>query len=377
MTARVSESPVWREEAAPPALPPLEETRRAQVCVVGLGAAGLTCVGELRRLGLSVAGLDAGVPGDGASGRNGGFLLAGLPPFYHDAVGRFGRERARALYRLTLDELARTREATPACVRFNGSLRIAADAAERDDCRAQLAAMRADGLPAEWYEGVEGEGLLIPTDGLVHPTARCRELAGQALEHGAGLFRDSPAVRIRPGEVETPRGRVRCEHVVVAVDGGLEDVFPELAGRVRTARLQALATAPAPAVDWPRPVYARHGIDYWQQLPDGRVVLGGRRDADGAAEWTDRAVPTPGVQARLDALLSRLRVHAPVTHRWAGTSAYTADGLPLFETVRPGVRVIGAYGGTGNVLGPLLGRCAAREAAGHDTELAGLLRREA
>jgi hypothetical protein len=34
----------------------------------------------------------------GAAGRNGGFLLAGLAAFHHDAVAAHGRARARALY---------------------------------------------------------------------------------------------------------------------------------------------------------------------------------------------------------------------------------------------------------------------------------------
>jgi gamma-glutamylputrescine oxidase len=52
--------------------------------------------------------------------------------------------------------------------------------------------------------------------------------------------------------------------VVVAVDGCLEDLMPELKGRVRTARLQMLATAPAPEVKFTLPVYRRYGYDYWQ-----------------------------------------------------------------------------------------------------------------
>ena len=55
---------------------------------------GLTCVGELLRLGARVVGIDAGPVAAGAAGRNGGFLLAGSYHFYHDAVERLGRERA-------------------------------------------------------------------------------------------------------------------------------------------------------------------------------------------------------------------------------------------------------------------------------------------
>ena len=47
-----------------------------------------------------------------------------------------------------------------------------------------------------------------------------------------------------------------------------------------------LATGPAPEVKFIYPVYRRHGWDYWQQLPDGSIALGGFRDKEIEAEWT-------------------------------------------------------------------------------------------
>jgi glycine/D-amino acid oxidase-like deaminating enzyme len=109
-----------------------------------------------------------------------------------------------------------------------------------------------------------------------------------------------------------------------------------------------LATAPAPEVDFPRPTYARWGLDYWQQRADRRIVLGGCRDVGGDAEWTTDDRPTESVQTALTALLrQRLHVKAEVTHRWAATVAYTQSGLPILEQVRPRVWAIGAYSGTG------------------------------
>jgi glycine/D-amino acid oxidase-like deaminating enzyme len=355
-------APLWDDADWPP-LPALEGGVEADVCVVGLGGSGLAAVHELLSSGVRVAGVDAGSVGGGAAGRNGGFLLAGLPSFYHDAVRDLGRERARAIYRLTMAEIARMQAATPASIRETGSLRLADSVEEEADCAAQLAAMRRDGLPAEPYDGPEGRGLLVPTDGAFQPLARCRALARSALDAGALLFERSPAVEIEAGAVRTPVGRVRCTRVVVAVDGGLETLLPELRGRVRTSRLQMLGTAPASELVVPRPVYARWGLDYWQQLPDGRLALGGGRDVGGEAEWTDDSQPTDVVQRALDRILrERLGARAPVTHRWAAAVGYTATRMPVAEQVRPGVWATGAYSGTGNVLGALLGRAVAQAA---------------
>lgn len=329
----------------------------AEVCVVGLGGSGLSCLLTLLEHGVSAVGLDALAVGGGAAGRNGGFLLAGLAPFYHDAVARFGRERAKALYTLTLTELDHIEALTPELVHRPGSLRIALSPEEEHDCERQYAAMRADALPVARYRGPEGRGLLFSTDGVVNPLARCRALARRAQAQGAALFERSPALGLSGTLVRTPKGRVRCNGVVVAIDGRLERLLPELAGTVRTARLQMLATAPTHEVHFPRPVYARWGYEYWQQRPDGRVALGGFRDAGGEAEWE----PSPTVQARLERFLrEQLGVRAPITHRWAAPVGYTTSGLPVLREVRPRVWAIGGYSGTGNVIGALLGRLAAR-----------------
>lgn len=357
-------TPLW-ERGGWRGLPPLDGKVLADVCVVGLGGSGLAAVHRLRELGATVAGVDAGSIAGGAAGRNGGFLLAGTAPFHHEAVRRFGRERAAGIYRLTLEQIDRMADETPQAVRRVGSLRISTSPEEDQDCAEQLAAMRADGLEAEPYEGPEGRGLFFPRDGAYDPLLRCRTLAGDAVKRGAKLFEHSPAVEIGGGLVRTPSGSVHCGAVVVAIDGRLEQVLPELRGTVRTARLQMLGTAPTDEVTLPCPVYARYGYDYWQQLPDRRIVLGGMRDRGGDAEWTDQGEPSAAVQAMLEELLRNVvKVRAPVTHRWAAPVGYTESGLPVLAEVRPRVWATGGYSGTGNVPGALCGRLAADLALG-------------
>lgn len=356
--------PVWDDAPWTP-LPALAGDVDADVCVVGLGGSGLTAISELLSHGVKVVGLEAGTVAGGAAGRNGGLLLAGTAMFYHDAVASLGRGRARRLYELTLREMDRITAGTPELIRRVGSLRIAADEAEWDDCLAQLRAMTADGLKVELYSGPEGRGLLFPRDGVFQPLARCRALACRVREAGAQLFETSPARTLSGGEVTTPNGRVRCRAVVVAVDGRLETLLPELVGRVRTARLQMLATAPTAEISLPRPVYLRNGYEYVQQLPNKRIALGGFRDRGGEAEWESTGRPSEGVQGRLERFLrDDLEVSAPITHRWAAPVGYTENGLPVLEEVRPKLWAVGGYSGTGNVVGALLGRVAARLAVG-------------
>jgi gamma-glutamylputrescine oxidase len=347
--------PLW-DDGSWSGLPRLNQDVRADACVVGLGGSGLTAVHALLERGLTVVGIDADRVASGAAGRNGGFLLAGLAKFYHETVRALGRGRAAEIYRCTLAELDRMAAATPTAIARNGSLRIAINEEELADCQAQFDALRADGFPAAHYEGVEGRGLLLPTDGVFNPLLRCQLLASLAVERGAQLFENTHATHVETGAISTNRASISCDFAIIAVDGRLELLLPQLQDRVRTARLQMVGTAPAREVSFARPVYARWGYDYWQQLPEGHVVMGGGRDLVENQEWTDDAQPTAPVQNYLAQLRERIGVRAPITHRWAASVGYTKDGLPIIEQVAPRVWAIGGYNGTGNVTGALCAR---------------------
>lgn len=362
--------PRWDDRAWSP-LPPLTADVDVELCVVGLGGTGLSCISEALDVGVStVLGIDAHDVAAGAAGRNGGLLLAGPVDFHHDAVARFGRDRTLAITALTTSEMERIASETPGVARFPGSLRIAADDAEFEDCERQFLAMRADGLPVERYEGPEGHGILFPTDGVMQPLERCRRLAAALLARGARLHGRTTATAIESGCVRTATQTITARHIIVCVDGKLECLAPSLGAAVRTARLQMLAAAPALPVRWPRPVSTRYGFDYWQQLPDGSVLLGGGRDRFEADEWTLDDAPEPRVQDYLTRTLrARLGVTSEVTHRWAASVAFTDTGLPVFASLGGGVTVLGAYSGTGNLVGAVLGRGAARLALTGDDSL--------
>jgi glycine/D-amino acid oxidase-like deaminating enzyme len=126
-----------------------------------------------------------------------------------------------------------------------------------------------------------------------------------------------------------------------------------------------LATEPLPELRYDRPHYARGGYDYWQQLPDGRLVIGGNRDASLGTEDTDAEETTSLIQDRLEALVDQLVGGRPeVTDRWAGIWGTTPDRVPLVGEVRDGVWVAGGYSGHGNVLGLACGDLVGRAILG-------------
>lgn len=350
--------PLWNDHPWQ-ALPPLESEVSCDLCVIGLGGSGLAAILEALQHSANVVGIDATAVGAGAAGRNGGFVLAGLKDFYHDVVAQFGRSRASRLYAATLEEIEYLRQLSPELIRPTGSLRIATTPEELEDCALQQQALEADGFPVQSYEGSEGIGLLFPKDCATNPLARVRQLALLAIQQGARLFESSRATEIGSNLVRGQHFLIKAKKIIVAVDGKLERIFPELEPRVRTARLQMLGTA-ATQMRFTRPVYARYGYEYWQQLPDGRIVLGGLRDHFEASEWTFEDTPSRALQDQLEQYLRQdLGIDSAITHRWAASVSYSSQLLPVLEQIQPNVWALGGYSGTGNVIGSLFGRISA------------------
>ncbi|UQX87696.1 FAD-binding oxidoreductase [Jatrophihabitans telluris] len=352
--------------------PSLDTEVTADVCVIGLGGSGLAAVGEALRRGLSVVGIDAGRVAAGAAGRNGGFLLGGPAIAVHQAGAGWGIESALALYRETLAEIRALSDLLgPDVIRQVGSIRLAglpgepettAEAADREvestDCDEQFRVLTHHGIAVERYDGELGRGLYLPDDAAMNPARRALALADLYGGH-ARLFENTPMTSVESGSVVTTGGRVNAGAIVIAVDGRLDLVLPELAGRVRTTRLQMLATAPVRPGRLPCPVYGRWGYDYAQQDPSGRIFIGGGRDRFAADEWTTDTDPTPDVQDWIETIAARFAGQPiTVTHRWAASVGYTADARPLVTEVRPGVVACGGYNGTGNLVGPIAARAA-------------------
>jgi glycine/D-amino acid oxidase-like deaminating enzyme len=344
----------------------------ADACVIGLGGSGLAAVDELVSLGLSVVGVDAGRVARGAAGRNGGILACGGAMSFRDACARFGADVALDLWRRTETELDWLSDRLgPDVIRRDGVLRLAglpgtsedeAEASEREreqaDFDADYALMREHGIAVERYEGELGRGLFLPANGGMNPVARAFGLAEQ-LSKSASLHENTPVQSVSPGSVRTAFGVIRARVVIVAVDGKLDVLLPQLRPHVRTLRLQMLATAPLQARRLPCPVSVRWGFDYAQQDPSGRLLVGGGRDRFVEEENTHDDQPTASVQGRIEHIAARLAGGpVAVTHRWAASVGYTDDHRAVCAEVDDGVVACGAYSGTGNLVGPVAARAA-------------------
>jgi gamma-glutamylputrescine oxidase len=331
------------------------------VIVLGGGVTGCACALRLAQAGVRVRLHETRRIAGGASGRNGGFALRGASLPYDVAVRSLGREPARALMALTEAGLGRLESLASDTFRRVGSLRLAKDELERIALRAEFDALEADAFAVEWIErlarpleGLYRGAILHPTDGALHPARWVRRLAVLAADAGAEIVEGSP--------LELVKAEREAGAVVAATDGFTAALVPGLADAVAATRGQMIVTEPLSEHRYGRPHYARGGYDYWQQLPDGRLVLGGQRDASIETESTDVEETSPAIQARLGVLARELAGQdVTITHRWAGIWGTTRDGLPLVGRIpgRDRTWIAAGYSGHGNVLGLVCGELVA------------------
>jgi gamma-glutamylputrescine oxidase len=359
----------WRDPA--PELPSLQGEHDAEITIVGAGVTGTTLAYTLAERGAAVVLIESDRIAGGATGRNAGFLLAVPGEPYRELIALWGRDAARAYLLTGRRTHQRVRELVDTLgidcdYRANGSLRLTRTEDEAEDQRASLADLHADGfkmlesrVAGSVPEEVEARftaAFVTGEDGELHPVRFVNGLARAAVARGAQLYERSAvdSARWEAGlwHTRTAHGLVRSRVVVLATNAFTPHLVPVLAPILAPRRGQMLATAPIAREIAPRPTYAHWGYQYWRQLPDGRLVIGGWRDLDpeGEVGFDDR--PTEPIQAAIERGLSELVPEGvAIDARWAGTMGFARDGRPLIGWLDPEHHVAIAAGYTGHGMG--------------------------
>jgi gamma-glutamylputrescine oxidase len=339
---------LWLDEPGP-RWPGLAGDVSADVAIVGAGVAGTALSLALARDGARPVVVEARTVAAGASGRNAGFVLAGVAENFVVAGRRYGAERAWRVWRFTRTNRVLLRAQVERCgidcgLRWRGSLQRAGSDAEWDEIRESARLLAARGVRVRLEEPVRGA--VYEEDGELHPVRLVRGLARAAAALGARIHEGTPAISVRRDAVVTDRGTVRAGAVVLCTNAYTERLVP--GSRVAPVRGQMLATAPLGRVVFERPTYADRGYRYWRQTEDGRVVVGGWRDLALEEERGEDERTTPTIQAALDAFLAEQGIDAAVTHRWGGIMGFAHDALPYLGRRADGLYACGGFTGHGN-----------------------------
>jgi glycine/D-amino acid oxidase-like deaminating enzyme len=359
--------------------PPLDTPARADVCIVGGGYTGLWTALEIRRRSpdTSVVVLEEDICGGGASGRNGGFATSWwdeLPELVH----RFGEQHARVLADAStqaIREIGAFHESRGiAGFRQAGNISMATCRAQVGTWRATLEALAHAGR-SEMARELSGDeirartgcplalaGLLFPDGATVQPAVYARGLRAAALEAGVRIYEHTPMLalrRDRPALLETPRGSVEADAVVLATNAWL--------ARLRDLRRSIVPVASYIVLTEPAPErIARIGwsggealgdqrllVHYTHVTHDGRVAFGrggGAIGPLGRVTWAmehDRGVVEIVARdfRRFFPELADLRL----THAWGGPIDRAPGHLPFAGSLDGAehVRYFAGYSGNG------------------------------
>jgi glycine/D-amino acid oxidase-like deaminating enzyme/nitrite reductase/ring-hydroxylating ferredoxin subunit len=330
---------------------PLEGDLRAQALVVGAGITGLAAALELQRRGLEVVVLEKGVVGGGATG----FTTAKLSALhgssaYTQIEGNHGEEAAAAYARVNERGLARIRELGIDCdLRERPNLVYAADASDLPTLQDEREAARRAGLAVE----------LVDTAGLPYPVAGALRLDGQAEFHprkflaglaerlvaGGGRIHEGTIVRSlrdgRPARLETPRGTVTADHVVLASHIPFADralvwarAHPERSYSIAVRIAEAPPQVMAISASSPTRSIRAHPVG------DGELLLVG-----GEGHKVGTGGPTSERYRALERFAREHWTVRSVDYRWSTQDWIPADGLPLIGRLTP--RAKAAWTATG------------------------------
>src|SRR2546423_6912380 len=197
-------TPFW---APPPEKYPGRLPEKADVLVIGGGIAGTSLLWHIERRRIDAVLVERHHVAWGASGRNAGFLLAGVASSYAEAVQLYGREKAREVWGLTNENHDRMIEAArgqDVGHRRLGSAILPSGDEERALLVQSEQLLIEDGFAARW----DGTRLVNPRDGGGDPSAMT-----------AGLARQARAGAIREGVGVTSLSPRRSDVLVVAGGG--------------------------------------------------------------------------------------------------------------------------------------------------------------
>ena len=281
-------------------LAPIPE--KVDVAIIGGGYTGLSAARTFAQRGVKAVVLEAETIGWGASSRNGGMTLTGLKVAMQTAIKRYGHDLAKALFQASIDSVALVEqivkeESIDCGFARTGHLLAANKPKHFDVLKDEVDFMAKEfnhkvhlvspkDLRSEIGTDVYHGALVDEVSAGLNPAQYVAGLADAAARAGAILCARARVNRIERSQnrfvVETERGRVEAESVLVATSGYTGNVTRKLQRKIipigsfiiATERLSdELAHELSPKN---RMIFDfKHFLNYFR-LWDNRMIFGGR-----------------------------------------------------------------------------------------------------
>jgi len=348
------------------------------VVIIGAGYTGLSAARIFARSGVRVAVLEAETIGWGASSRNGGMVLTGLKVPIRQIQQRHGKEIARQLFQCSLDSIdmvaglieveridcgfARTGHLLTA----NKRKHFEAFGQEIDymakEFNYSLELVPPGDLATEIASDAYHGGLRDARSGGLNPARYVAGLARAARSAGASIHVGARVTGLERANgdfsVQTPRGRIRAERVLVATAGYTAAATPEVRRRIIPIGSFIIATETLPGdlaaslIPKNRMIFdSRHFLNYFR-IWENRLIFGGRAAFFPETEDTVRR-SAEILRRQLAAVFPQLQ-STKIEYAWGGTLDFAFDMLPHVGQM-DGVSFALGYAGHGVAMATYLG----------------------
>ncbi|MEP5569768.1 MAG: FAD-binding oxidoreductase [Halioglobus sp.] len=392
---------LWMEQTEPVAVSQsLDQNINVDVAIAGGGFSGLWTAYYLKALApdLKVCVLEAQRCGFGASGRNGGWMMAAIEGETGLLAALDGERRqlAKSHIHSILPEVERVllRHNIDCHYQRGGGIFAAARYPEQARIqRDNLAQYKAVGLGEEdyrWLEPAELQarlrirapagGVFTPHIARIQPARLVLGLVQALRDMGVSIYEQTPVINLAPGVMETPRGRVSASHRLLALEGYSTGVNAT-ASRVLALQSRIIATEPLDEELWQdlgladREVFCEASplTTYGQRSADNRMVFGARGSyrfgGKPRSQFNQNDPAFSAIHGLLLDCFPQLQ-GAAITHRWGGTLGAPRSGLPhsVYDRVT-GIGTLGGYFGEGVGASNLMARTLADQVLNRDSDL--------
>jgi glycine/D-amino acid oxidase-like deaminating enzyme len=326
---------------------------RTGVAIVGAGYAGLSASIELADNGIEATVIEANELGFGASTRSGGAVSGGVN-IGKSFSGKSIDPQSERAFRLISDaadafsliERIIERENIQCFWEKRGRF-VGAWVPKHYDAMARRVdllnraassgcfmvprAQQREEIASDYYSG----GMVVERSGKLHPALYYKGLLDAARRRPITICGKAPVSRITrhsaTWRLETARGAIEADEVVIATNGYTGDATPRLKRRVIPIASHIIATEELPPelaqslIPKGRTLAdTRRVLCYYRMSPDGkRMIFGGR------ARFTPvtPTISAPILHRFMLARFPQLR-GIRVTHAWTGNVAFTLDAVP-------------------------------------------------
>lgn len=348
---------------------------RHSVVIIGAGLAGLSTAWRLVELGVTdIAICESGQPGQGASGRNGGFVFAGysLPnQVLTQQVGAIEGQRLHAWTRQAVGTVRDRIQTLGIDCAANDAGVLLADWFGDDEALAGFQREMQETLDfrLDWLDRAATQqnirstryGCALHEPGSFHfqPLRYANGLARALIKRGVTIYGNTPVTRLeaRSGttpagspvwHVQTPESRLKADQVIVTTGGYDTRLWPKLGRAIQPIATYIATTPPLGShihelIPNHHAIYdTRFAFDYYRPLPDTRLLWGGRISIQARSPSAIKRVLKRDLMKVFPELES-----VSFDHAWGGWMGYTRHQMPLLGQDASGIWHATGFGGHG------------------------------